>query len=110
MSRTSLTELSKRNVVRPNPLQMGPGYPEVLGDRTIGGPEDPADRRLVLGVDDLQRLLDIARESPSRRVVLHHFGLRVQLLRSREDHHRWEHVTLLGSEAKPERVPLGLEL
>lgn len=99
-----LTALSRRNVAKRKPLQYGPDYPEVLSDMEIGGPEDPADRRLVVDAATLQHLLDIARSSLSQRVVLHHVGLRVQVLRDSDTGHRWEHVTLIGSEPKPEPV------
>ena len=52
----------------------------VLRDVVYGGPdaEPAADRRLVLDATQLQHLLDIARQSPTGRVVIHHAGLRVR--------------------------------
>lgn len=96
-----ITSLSQRNVVR-TPLQRGPGFPEVLRDFEVGGPEDPADRRLILDSKTLRHLLDLAETSPSGRVVLHHIGLRVQVLEDQPSGHRWENVSLIGTEAKPE--------
>jgi len=96
-----LEALSRMNEVKPS-LQRGPDYPEVLAVREIGGPRDPADRRMVLDTKTLEHLLDVARASLSGRVVVHHAGLRVQTLRDRETGHRWENVLLIGSEAKPE--------
>lgn len=105
-----LTALSRRCIVNPRPLQMGPSYPHVVLDREIGGPEDPADRRLILDARTLEALLDIARRSTTQRVVLHHIGLRVQTLEDRENGHRWDHCTLIGSEPKPEPAPLNIEV
>ena len=100
-----LTALSRRNVARVT-LQRGPGYPEVISDREIGGPNDATDRRLILDIPTLQHLIDVARTSISQRVTLHHFGVRVQLLRDADSGHVWEHLTLIGTEPKPERSDL----
>lgn len=100
----SLSALSARNVVHPA-LQVTAGYPVVLSTMDIGGPMDPADRRLVLDVQTLEHLLSLARSSITGRVVLHHLGLRVQVLRDSSGH-IWEHLTLLGSEPKPESALL----
>lgn len=96
-----LEALAARNEIKPA-LQRGPDYPEVLSIREIGGPQDPADRRLILDVQTLEQLLAEARSSMSGRVVIHHAGLRVQTLRDRRSGHRWENLLLLGSETKPE--------
>lgn len=69
--------------------------------RTIGGPEDPADRRLVLRRQELESLLDLARASSVGAVVLHQVGLVVQMHRS-PDGHLYEAVKLIASEVKPE--------
>lgn len=96
-----LTALSQRNVIKPT-LQRGPGHPEVLADREIGGPHDPTDRRLVVDSRTLAHLLEIARSSTSGRVVLHQLGIRVQTLRDHTTGHIWDHCTLLGTEPGPE--------
>lgn len=102
MEAKTLTALSRRCVHNPRPLQYGPNYPEVVSEVTIGGPEDPADRRLVLDADTLRHLLNLANASLTNRVVLHHLGLKVQVLRDPATGHRWEHLTLIGSEPKSE--------
>ena len=99
-----LTALSGRSFIR-TPIQFGPGYPEVIHDREIGGPRDPSDRRLVLSVHELEQLLEQARASLTQRVILHHVGLRVRTLQGKGGH-RWDHVTLLGSKVEPEPAPL----
>jgi len=97
-----LSALSARNVVTANPLQFGPDHPEVLGQHDIGGPEDPADRRLILDSETLGELTRIANTSLTGRVVLHSIGLKVQVLRDRRNGHVWELLTLIGTEPKPE--------
>lgn len=104
-----LTALSHRCVAGAG-LQMGPAFPEVISDVEIGGPQDSTDRRLILDVKLLSMLLEVARSSSTRRVVLHKLGLRVQRLRDRQSGHVWDHLTLLGLAPEPEEVNiLGLD-
>lgn len=100
-----LNALSGRSYPR-TPVQFGPGYPEVVFDREIGGPQDPSDRRLVLSVQELEEMLAQARASLTQRVVVHHIGLRVRTLQDRAGH-RWDHVTLIASRMEPEPAPIG---
>jgi len=77
----------------------------VLGGRYIGGPDDPADRRMVLSAAELRSLLKMAEATPSGRVVLHHVGLTTKLMHPNDKpEQRVEFVTLTSSGAKPERV------
>lgn len=85
-------------------LQRGPGYPETLRTFEVGGPSDPADRRLVVDRRTLEQMLDVARSSLTGRVVLHRVGMRVEVLD--DGSHTWEHVVILGGELRPEHVPL----
>lgn len=101
-----LSAFSLRNIAKTSPIQL-PGRPEIVADRELGGPEDPADRRLVLDTTTLRMLLDRAEASSTSRVVIHQVGFRVQTLADNSGH-RWDHVTLLGLEAKPEVQPGGL--
>ena len=78
-------------------LQM-PTAPTILRDVEIGGPREGSDRRCLLESRDLRKLLEIARSSSARCAVLHHFGLRVQMIRE-DDGHRWNNVRLLGAPA-----------
>ena len=97
-----LESLSRRSAYRA-PLQLGPDHPRVLLEREIGGPEDPADRRLVLDAALLRQLLEVAENSLTGRVVLHRIGLRVQVLD--DGTHRWEHLRLIGAPPVPELPP-----
>lgn len=84
-----------------------PGRPTVIRDVQYGGEDDPTDRRLVLHSAQLRELLAQAEASLTQRVVLHGFGVRVQLLRDRTGHLH-EHCTIVGSKLEPEPAPLGL--
>lgn len=78
----------------------------IRSDTVYGGPEaEPtADRRWVMDVDELQRLLDVARRSPTGRVVVHHAGLRVR--RVLDGSHTVEMLAMVGSEPVPEPFSL----
>lgn len=93
-----LSALSERLVHRAI-LQL-PNRPTILADVEIGGPQDSADRRLVLDVEQLEYLLARARASATGRVVVHKFGLRCQLLQE-DNGHRWNNCYLIG-EVAPE--------
>lgn len=81
------------------------GRPTVVRDVQYGGEQDPTDRRLVLHVAQLRALLAQAEDSLTQRVVLHGFGVRVQLLRDRSGH-MYEHCTFVGVKLEPEPTPL----
>lgn len=78
-----------------------PGRPTVIRDTQFGGPEDRSDRRMILHVAQLEELLKVAKESMTSRVVIHHFGVRVQLLEA-QGGHRYEHCTFVGSKLEAE--------
>jgi len=96
-----LSALSDRQVERA--ILHEPGRSTVR-DIEIGGPKDPADRRLFLDVETLEALLAQARASLTGRVVIHGIGLRVRTLL--EDGHRWDVVYLLGREPVPETTQI----
>lgn len=84
-----------------------PGRPTVLRDVQFGGDDDPTDRRMVLHVAQLRELLAVAENSLTQRIVMHNFGVRVQLLRAK-DGHVYEHCTLVASKLEAEAAPMGL--
>ena len=100
MSKPMPLESLSRSCRFKTPIQRGPDYPEILQERDIGGPEDHADRRLILDVPLLTELLEVARSSLSQRVVIHRVGLRVQVVDNGQ--HRWEHIRLIGLAPEPE--------
>jgi len=79
----------------------------ILRDIQYGGVEDPTDRRMVLSQEELEKLLEVAKASPTRRAVLHHVGVRVQLVQPTDSEHRYEVVRLVVGSIKAEQRPIG---
>ncbi len=72
-------------LVNTTPLQLD-GQDEVLREYTLGGPHCGRDVRLYLDVDTLGMLLDIARCSNTKRVILPKAGIKMRVRRSRSGH------------------------
>lgn len=70
----------------------------------VGGPRAGRDTRLMLDVDTLERLLVLAKRSPSRRVVFNRVGIKIRLWQHR-DSHRYETWSLVSDTAEPEPLP-----
>lgn len=77
----------------------------IIHQRTIGGPDDPSDRRLVLRRQDLETMLSVARATPAGSLVIHHVGLVVRVHRSHGGH-QYESVHIVGSRLEPMQIPL----
>ena len=71
--------------VNTTPLQLD-GQDEVLREYTLGGPDCGRDVRLYLDVETLGMLLDIARCSNTKRVILPMAGIKMRVRRSRNGH------------------------
>ena len=71
--------------VNTTPLQLD-GQDEVLREYTLGGPDCGRDVRLYLDVETLGMLLDIARCSNTKRVILPKAGIKMRVRRSRSGH------------------------
>lgn len=82
------------------------GLITVRSDVVFGGPsvEPTADRRLYLEVHELEHLLSLARQSPTRRVQIDHAGMRVR--RVLDGSHTVEVLSIVGSAPKPEPFSL----
>lgn len=78
---------------------------QVLKDYQYG--VDQTDRRMVLSVEELEKMLAVAQASPTKRLVLHQVGVRVQLVRHVESGHVYEVVKLVAGELKAEQSPMG---
>lgn len=102
-----LSALSER--MHEKPLVQLPGRPERIRRFTIGGPEEPRDRRLELDTATLRKLLDIAEQSEAGIVVIRQAGLDVSTWRNQAGH-QWDQLTITGLEPKPKRVPLGVTI
>lgn len=72
-------------MINTTPLQIA-GQDEVVREYTFGGPNCGRDMRLYLDVDTLGMLLDIARCSNTKRVILPRAGIKVRVRRSRDGH------------------------
>lgn len=72
-------------LVNTSPLQLS-GQDEVLREYTFGGPQCGRDVRFYLDADTLGLLLDIARCSNTRRVILPKAGIKVRVRKSRDGH------------------------
>ena len=63
-------------------VEMGPGrtpqglLDECIGENMIGGPLSGRDVRMILDREGLERLLDIAKQSLTGRVVLNGVGIK----------------------------------
>lgn len=77
----------------------------ILADHQYGG--DATDRRMVLSVEELEKMMEVAKASPTKRLVLHQVGVRVQLVEHVESGHRYEVVKLVAGELKAEQSPMG---
>lgn len=77
----------------------------ILVDHQYGG--DATDRRMVLSVEELEKMLDVARAAPTKRAILHQVGVRVQLVEHVESGHRYEVVRLVAGELKAEQSLMG---
>lgn len=91
-------------VVRVNrsPLQM-PDHDEHIRTEVYGGPESKRDQRLILSRAELAILLEMARDSPTGRVVIEQAGLEVKFHRAKSGH-PYTTWRLLGIKPKPERI------
>ncbi len=78
----------------------------VRRDVIFGGPsaEPTADRRLYFEVAELEKLLALARQSPTQRVVLHHAGVRVR--RIQDGSATVDVLSIVGDNLQPEPFAL----
>ena len=95
--------------IKQNLLPLQDGKDEILVEFELGGPKSNRDVRLYLEVEVLALLLDIARSSDMRRVVIDKAGVKIRLRRSK-DGHMYETLHLSGLKPKPENVSSTLSL
>lgn len=96
----SLSQLVAIARVLPQPAFADP----IVHMRTLGGPDDPSDRRLVLRREDIEAMLNVVRSVPSGALVIHGFGLVVKTHRANGGH-QYESVMLVGSKLEPLATP-----
>lgn len=85
------------------------GQDEVLREYTLGGPHSLRDVRLILDAEILGHLLEVARESPIRRCILHQAGITMKVRRSKGGH-VYETLHLEGRKPVPEHPPSELKI
>lgn len=91
-----------------NPLQIS-GQDEILREYTLAGPDSGRDCRLILDAETLGLLLDIARSSNTRRVIMHGAGIRLKVRKSR-DGHIYETLHLTSRQPVPESLSSTLSI
>lgn len=101
--RIDYTELRAR-VEAKTPIQLA-GRGEIVEDVLVGGPGGGMDTRLSFTVQELEKMLDMAKSTPMRSVVIHNVGLRFRKIR--ESGHTYKHVNIVAGHMEPMRVPLG---
>ena len=92
--------------VQTTPLQL-PSQDEVLRRYQLGGPDKLRDVRMYLDLADLEHLVEMARKSPARRVVLPSAGIVMEVHRSRGGH-IYEVLKVVSRQPQPERTPTGI--
>ena len=85
----------RRLTVDRSPLQH-PDRDRLVRRVTYGGPDHPLDARIILSQQELESLLNVAKDSMTRRAVLHHAGVSVALFETTQGH-RYEVWSLIGS-------------
>ena len=88
-------------------LLAAPGRARQIAEFQYGGPEDPQDRRLLLSVQELERLLRAAKASLAQRVQIDNVGWIVTVWEDPRTGHRFETVRFVGRKPKAEPTPLG---
>lgn len=90
------------------PIQIS-GKDEILREWEFGGPYCNRDVRLILDVETLGKLLDIAKSSNSRRCIIPKAGFRVKLRRAPSGH-CYETLHVSGDQPLPESLPTSIRM
>jgi len=88
--------------VNDTPLQIA-GQEEIIREYTLAGPDSGRDCRMILDAETLGLLLDIARSSNTRRVVLHGAGIRLKVRRTNSGY-VYETLHLTSKQPVPENI------
>ena len=92
---------NRHNVIVDRPIQR-PGQPELLREQRLGGPEAGQDIRLSVSISVLDRMIEAARSSTTRRAVLHQAGVIVRTWRDGNTNHIYQTLELVGRGPVPE--------
>jgi len=80
------------------------GQDTIMKEYIVGGPYVDSDVRMILDVATLEYLLDNARRSPTRRVVINRAGIRIKVRRATTGH-VYETLHIDGHRPYPEQAP-----
>lgn len=87
--------------VENKPLQL-PGRDVRIKTAVIGGPRVGRDTRMMLSVEELEKLLDVAKNSSVQRVLIKQVGLSIDVYAAKSGH-KYEVWRLVGATMEPER-------
>jgi len=90
-----------------SPLQL-PSQDKILRHYTLGGVESDRDVRMYLELADLLKLVEIAKQSKTHRVVLPKAGITLTVRQSHGGH-VYETLHLNSLPPVPDRVPTGIK-
>ena len=83
------------------------GQDPIIQEWHFGGPSSPRDVRLIIDAETLSLMLGIARESKTKRCVLHHAGFIIKLRKSGGGH-MYETLHIQSSYPTVEAVPTSI--
>jgi len=89
------------------PLQL-PNQDKILRHYTLGGPDSDRDVRMFLELADLLKLVEVAKQSKTNRVVLPKAGITLTVRQSHGGH-VYETLHLNSLPPLPEGVPTGIK-
>ena len=92
-----------------NLMPLQDGKDDILVEFELGGPKSNRDVRLYLEVEVLALLLEVARSSDMRRVVIDKAGIKIRLRRD-QNGHMYETLHLSGLKPRPENISSNLQI
>ena len=79
------------------------GQDHILREYMFAGPNSGRDSRLILDIQTLELLLDVARSSDTRRVTIYNAGINVKVRRT-DKGELYETLHIVGSQPRPDRI------
>ena len=90
-------------VVNHNPLQIS-SQDTILREYVLGGPNSHRDVRFLADIETLEHLIEVARRSPMKRVMIPSAGIKLKVHQARSGH-IYETLHLTGHKPVPEKAP-----
>ena len=82
----------------------------ILQQVVLGGPKIQRDVRFIVDIPTLEYLLQVAKQSKTKRCVINRAGIRMKVRQSRQTGHVYETLHLFGYQPVPEQAPDGLKI